>query len=650
MALDLFQSGQPDDARRLFDSVLAENPDHPTALYLLGLLHFEMGDHPSALTAFRRLAEARPDRCEGPRGMGDVYSRLGDFARASSCYRDAMARDAADLESLLGLVRALTQNGQAQVALSAADGFAQSLDPVPASLICARAAALSATGQFDAAVAAFEAALALEGETVSALHGLAAALVQLSLFEQALVPAGALRRMDPTLSDAWHIEGEALGRLHRFDAACQSLSEAVRLRPDFEAARISLANVLVELGRLPEACDHLTQVISHHPRSAAAHANLSSIFYRLGQTASAKRHAELALDIDPTQRAARLNLASFLESEGLREAAFRHRQAAFAGGALVSERKGPATQEIIIISTAGAGNVPHRDLIPGTHFRRHYWYLAHETNIDPQTLPPHDLIFNGVGDADLAGDLTDRIRDVKKMSKAPFLNDPDNVMKTRRDRLPQLLSGISGAVTAPVFRFEAGFANALSLADRIPDAGLTYPVLIRQEGSHGGVGLKKVDGEPALAQFDLDPHWGGYVTQFHDYQSEDGWWRKYRVIFIDRRPFPYHLAISGHWLVHHESAGMQDDARRLEEELQFLHDPEAVLGSSAMRALEEIGRAMDLDYAGADFTRLADGRVLVFEANATMLVHFEDPAGPLSDKNIYVEKICRSFRSLATGE
>ena len=67
-----------------------------------------------------------------------------------------------------------------------------------------------------------------------------------------------------------------------------------------------------------------------------------------------------------------------------------------------------------------------------------------------------------------------------------------------------------------------------------------------------------------------------------------------------------------------------------------------------MDAVEAIGRTLDLDYCGVDFSLLADGRVLVFEANATMLVHPEDGRGVLTFKNPFVERIFRAFDALMT--
>jgi hypothetical protein len=43
-----------------------------------------------------------------------------------------------------------------------------------------------------------------------------------------------------------------------------------------------------------------------------------------------------------------------------------------------------------------------------------------------------------------------------------------------------------------------------------------------------------------------------------------------------------------------------------------------------MAALAAIGAAMGLDYAGVDFALAADGSVLLFEANATMVILLPD--------------------------
>jgi glutathione synthase/RimK-type ligase-like ATP-grasp enzyme len=64
-----------------------------------------------------------------------------------------------------------------------------------------------------------------------------------------------------------------------------------------------------------------------------------------------------------------------------------------------------------------------------------------------------------------------------------------------------------------------------------------------------------------------------------------------------------------------------------------------------MAAVGAIGQRLGLDYAGLDFGLLADGKVVVFEANATMLVHPErDPC--FVYRNPAVEAIRSGFEAM----
>jgi len=70
---------------------------------------------------------------------------------------------------------------------------------------------------------------------------------------------------------------------------------------------------------------------------------------------------------------------------------------------------------------------------------------------------------------------------------------------------------------------------------------------------------------------------------------------------------------------------MSAHAAYRDEERHFLDDMPGVLGPRAMTALATIGRAMGLDYAGIDFALAPDRSVLLFEANATMVINPPEP-------------------------
>jgi glutathione synthase/RimK-type ligase-like ATP-grasp enzyme len=231
-------------------------------------------------------------------------------------------------------------------------------------------------------------------------------------------------------------------------------------------------------------------------------------------------------------------------------------------------------------------------------------------------------------------------------SQRPWLNDPAQVTRTRRDLIPTLLGDIPDLMAPAAARISGEAAAQLGLDRVVSMAGLSPPVLVRPIGSHGGRGLVRAESDEALEAAGLEGAGQDlYVTHYCDYQSPDDRYRKGRMIFIDREPYPYHWAIADDWLVHYESAGMGGDAERQAEERAFLADPEQIIGAPAMSAIRAIGKRLDLDYCGVDFSLTPDGRVLVFEANATMFVHPEDPDGEFAYKNAAVRRIIEAFQA-----
>ena len=94
----------------------------------------------------------------------------------------------------------------------------------------------------------------------------------------------------------------------------------------------------------------------------------------------------------------------------------------------------------------------------------------------------------------------------------------------------------------------------------------------------------------------------------------------YRVMMINGKLYPLHLAVSSHWKIHYFTAEMADNPRHRAEDAAFLENMAEVLGDKAMTALRNIQSALQLDYAGIDFGLNHAGDLLLFEANATMVV------------------------------
>ena len=105
------------------------------------------------------------------------------------------------------------------------------------------------------------------------------------------------------------------------------------------------------------------------------------------------------------------------------------------------------------------------------------------------------------------------------------------------------------------------------------------------------------------------------IIEYLNARGPDGKARKYRV--------PLHLAVSRHWKVHYFTADMADHPEHRREDAAFLNDMSTALGP-AVTALARIRDALNLDDGGIDFGLNEAGEVLLFEANATMVVNPPD--------------------------
>jgi len=642
-ALEQHQAGRHDDAEPLYQSAIEADPNDPTALYLYGLMAFGVGRAEQAAELFEQVVALRPGHVEAQVTLANLRHWRGEHAAAIAGFRKVLELDPDRVGALVGLANALRESGDLPAAVQAARAATTRFASEAAAWL-ALGAAQTAVGDHKAAIAAYRLAVGLDSRAAAARTGLALVLLDAGQAEAAVTQAAAALDIDPTLAEAWFARGAAALALRRPEEAIVALEWASSIDPSRAATQLTLGNAYAEADRAEGAERCLKAALGLDPTLAAAHASLGSVYLRAERRVAAERHCRQALALDPDLAVPHQNLASLLAGQGKLAEARRHRDLAYAGRNLFIEPAPRPLLTVLMPTTAESGNVPLDHLMPRDRFSRLRWVVEYAGEDQAGDLPPYDIVFNAIGDPDLAGPAAAPMRRLLETCEKPMLNAPDAVARTRRDAMPVLLGDIQGVVVPAVARIAAADIRLMGLAGAIAQAGLATPVLARPVGSHGGKGLLRADTNPALEALRVSGD--HYVTAFHDYRSVDGYFRKYRVVFVDRRPYPYHLAISRDWLVHHESAGMAEDGVRRGEEQRFVEDPRSVLGEAAMASVEAIGRRLDLDYAGVDFSILRDGRVLVFEANATMLVHPEAHDGVYAYKNGAVAAIVEAFEAM----
>lgn len=418
----------------------------------------------------------------------------------------------------------------------------------------------------------------------------------------------------------------ALDRLGRIEEAKQEYLAFLAREPTHFWALTNLGTLLYQGGYRTAARTAYAEALKWHPDNPVGHVNLANLLLSAGEPAAARSHYEAALALAPDHEEAHRGFANLLTELGDHVAAETHRRAAYRTGAIVAQPyrgESPGIPLLLLVSAVG-GNVPTRFLIDDRLYR--VTVLAAEYADPMARLPPHRLIFNTIGDPDLSPRACVVAQQLVARTTAPVINHPDAVLSTGREAIARRFARLPGIVTPRIAAVPRAILEAPEASDILAEQGLAFPLLMRSPGHHTGRHFVRIETAAslpgALATLPGDTL---LAIQPLDSRGADGLARKYRVMIVDGRLYPLHLAISDHWKVHYFTADMADHPDRRCQEAAFLADMPSVLGPAAIAGLHLIRETLGLDYGGIDFGLSRDGEILLFEANATMVVNPPDP-------------------------
>lgn len=232
-------------------------------------------------------------------------------------------------------------------------------------------------------------------------------------------------------------------------------------------------------------------------------------------------------------------------------------------------------------------------------------------------LSAYACIVNMMTDADLHRKSLDNVWRLLANYGGKVVNHPQAVLQSGRDKIATTLAGTPGLRVPRVARLPGGKpAVAAKTIDRL---GMAYPLIVRQTGTHTGKTVGLVESEDALRPTVASS--GDYfATEFIDFRSADGLFRKFRVFFFGDRIVLRHMIVFDQWSVH-GSTRMQFMVHRpelLAEEARLCGRAEGPFPAPLRAVFEEVRSRVALDFFGMDFGIDRDGQAVLFEANATM--------------------------------
>jgi glutathione synthase/RimK-type ligase-like ATP-grasp enzyme len=432
----------------------------------------------------------------------------------------------------------------------------------------------------------------------------------------------------------------------QLDLAEPLLWQILAVEPQHPIAGLELARALILGNRFDAAIGVLDPLTLAPHCDAEVHRRLALAHSFADRKSVAIQHYRCALELEPGDGKVLHSIANLEQALGLADqAALTFRQAVQAQPlwtmpALVS----PPQFRVLWMFAPGAGNTPPDYFIANAHFESHIFTVLNEIEYDIELLRRHtDVIVNLVSDVDRSRAILGTVAALVQRIGKPVINPPRSIFGTDRASVAARLAGTPGCIVPHTRTFsKAQLRQAAGTREAAP---LTFPLLVRPAGTHGGDDFDKLDDRAQLDAFLNCP--GDslyYATPFIDYRSADGYFRKYRFIYVGDEILPYHLAIDDKWKVHHASTSMADFPWMQHEEQAFLDDPWRVFGESQHAALRAIRHAIGLDYFGIDCALTGAGELVVFEVNATMRVHGKNEC--FAYKDHAVARIKLAFHSL----
>lgn len=476
--------------------------------------------------------------------------------------------------------------------------------------------ALEETGDAAGAETALRRALARHGETAIRLRN-AANLVGL------LVETGKRPEAETLLKQGWRWSGD------------------LDLGPREFSAIAYLANAMVLLELDEQAVAFLLPLADCTELNWATLKPLATALARTGKTAQALDLLEAAMPDDVVDHERQALLAFLYRACDRREPAVRARTAFVAGAPpLILPETASQKYRVGMVQ-----NNPHwRSLISPPalqHFSSNYPGMMARRQAEEfrfaslflgagaasvrefREFRPR-VIINNVVNAEIlrSTDNVARVNTVLAEFDVPVINRPEQAAQCTRQMNPHTLAGIPGVAAPWIRRYLNDPAHVDELAVAV-EQECSYPFIVRSTTEQEARNMVLVDGREAFATLlGKMPRGQFYVIQYLGEQRRAKYFRRIRAAFIDGVPLIVRADYADGWIVRSRNKIPLEFYRTrpdlLAEADAIIAMPEQELGGRAMRTLDAIGQALPLDIFGMDFDVDDDGKVIFFEANASM--------------------------------
>ncbi|GIX48921.1 MAG: hypothetical protein KatS3mg131_3132 [Candidatus Tectimicrobiota bacterium] len=280
-------------------------------------------------TTYRLTARAPTDAA----GLAAAWQRLARYPYAAEALHGAQQR----LEGLLRQLAALRQTAGEDAHLR--QRYAAHAEALAATVQYVRGLVHAAAAQPQQALAAFDAALALDAHYAAAYVARGTVADELGDYRRALKDFDTAIALAPDFALAYASRGVTYARLAQHQAALADFDRAIALAPQAARVYYNRGTLYAEMGKDRQALADFDRAIALAPRDAAAYTNRGAVYARLGKDRQALADFNRAIALAPTHPGAYYNRGTLYAKRGKYRQAIADLQAALQLGLRQAERK-----------------------------------------------------------------------------------------------------------------------------------------------------------------------------------------------------------------------------------------------------------------------------------------------------------------------
>ena len=273
LAFTHHQAGRLADAEGLYRQILANVPEQPDALHLLGVIASQVGRHDAAVDLIRQAIRALPGPAMYHCNLAMALRGLGRTDEAIAASRQAIALQPDYPEAHHNLGLALHDQGRMG---EAAECYRETIRCKPdfAEAHSNLGSVLRSQGSLAAAIAEYRTAIALRPDFADAHMNLGTALTDERRLDEAIAEFATALRLKPESADTHYNLGNALRFSGQQDESLAAYRRALDLRPGFVGALNNMGSIFRDRGDVEEALATYRLILQSAPGEVKVHSNV----------------------------------------------------------------------------------------------------------------------------------------------------------------------------------------------------------------------------------------------------------------------------------------------------------------------------------------------------------------------------------------